>query len=168
MCLPPPPVVIRNTKREGTDFNTGKGKGYWFVEYPDQATMRSALRNLNNVEFKGRNLRVDVTDRGNQKIRQHPQHPQHPGVSGAANLQPPMAAQMPTKPQNKCNQIVEQVNRVPLHELWDVMAEFKKLPVANARLLFKTKPQVAHAMLQVRLLHCSPPPHCLRTNAGVL
>ena len=41
------------------DRDSGKPKGYGFCEYKDQETALSAMRNLNNYEIAGRNLRVD-------------------------------------------------------------------------------------------------------------
>ena len=45
-----------------TDRDTGKLKGYGFVEYDDYATAMSAIRNLNGREYNGRQLRVDHAD----------------------------------------------------------------------------------------------------------
>lgn len=42
------------------DRDTGKPKGYGFCEYVDVETAQSAMRNLNNHEFKGRQLRVGI------------------------------------------------------------------------------------------------------------
>jgi RNA recognition motif-containing protein len=38
--------------------NTNKFKGSAFIEYPDQYTAKSALRNLNRIEIKGRSLKI--------------------------------------------------------------------------------------------------------------
>eukprot|EP00036_Acanthoecidae_sp_10tr_P010076 CAMPEP_0182920224 /NCGR_PEP_ID=MMETSP0105_2-20130417/3299_1 /TAXON_ID=81532 ORGANISM="Acanthoeca-like sp., Strain 10tr" /NCGR_SAMPLE_ID=MMETSP0105_2 /ASSEMBLY_ACC=CAM_ASM_000205 /LENGTH=221 /DNA_ID=CAMNT_0025057575 /DNA_START=31 /DNA_END=693 /DNA_ORIENTATION=- len=47
------------------DVQTNKAKGFGFAEYRDPATAASAIRNLNNVEFAGRQLRVDsASNRG--------------------------------------------------------------------------------------------------------
>lgn len=40
------------------DRETGKPKGYGFCEYQDLETAQSAMRNLNDHDFHGRNLRV--------------------------------------------------------------------------------------------------------------
>lgn len=44
------------------DRETGKAKGYGFCEYTDPETARSSIRNLNNVDLRGRSLRVDYAD----------------------------------------------------------------------------------------------------------
>lgn len=44
------------------DKETGRVKGYAFAEYADRETASSAVRNLNNVDFHGRSLRVDMAD----------------------------------------------------------------------------------------------------------
>lgn len=44
------------------DRETGKAKGYGFCEYTDPETARSSIRNLNNVDLRGRPLRVDYAD----------------------------------------------------------------------------------------------------------
>lgn len=51
------------TTRIVTDRETGKLKGYAFCEYKDTETAKSAIRNLNKVEFKGRQLHVDTSEK---------------------------------------------------------------------------------------------------------
>ncbi|CAG8750743.1 23421_t:CDS:2, partial [Dentiscutata erythropus] len=41
---------------------SGRPRGYGFCEYHDAETAASAVRNLNNVEVGGRQLRVDYAD----------------------------------------------------------------------------------------------------------
>ena len=45
-----------------TNAETGKPRGYCFVEYDDAATALSAIRNLNNREVNGRQLRVNFSN----------------------------------------------------------------------------------------------------------
>ncbi|CAL5085163.1 unnamed protein product [Urochloa decumbens] len=49
--------------RLAADPATGKRKGYAFVEYPDDETARSALRNLGGHTLRGRDLRVRLARR---------------------------------------------------------------------------------------------------------
>ncbi|KAL5487645.1 hypothetical protein ACEPAI_5753 [Sanghuangporus weigelae] len=44
------------------DRETGKPKGYGFCEFADHETAMSAVRNLNNTDCGGRNLRIDLAD----------------------------------------------------------------------------------------------------------
>ncbi len=44
------------------DRDTGKPKGYGFCTFPDAETAASAVRNLNNYDVGGRQLRVDYAD----------------------------------------------------------------------------------------------------------
>lgn len=48
------------------DRDSGKPKGYGFIEYQDAATANSCVRNLNNVEYNGRPLRVGPAAGGDQ------------------------------------------------------------------------------------------------------
>ena len=41
---------------------TGRPKGYAFIEYADPNTALSAIRNLDGVDFNGRNLRVSYSN----------------------------------------------------------------------------------------------------------
>ena len=45
-----------------SDKDTGKPKGYAFCEFFDRSTAESAVRNLNQHEVSGRNLRVDYAE----------------------------------------------------------------------------------------------------------
>ena len=53
------PVV---TMRIVHDRDTGKRKGFGFAEYSDAETALSAVRNLNDIDFHGRQLRVNIAD----------------------------------------------------------------------------------------------------------
>ncbi|XP_003375148.1 putative H(+)-transporting two-sector ATPase subunit F.a [Trichinella spiralis] len=54
------------------DRENGKSKGYGFCEFKDHETALSALRNMNNVEFHGRPLRIDAAfgERSKEEIKQ--------------------------------------------------------------------------------------------------
>lgn len=54
------------------DETTKKSRGFGFCYYFDEDVARSALRNLNNIDYKGRQLRVNIQDhdRGNIMINE--------------------------------------------------------------------------------------------------
>uniref|UniRef100_A0A5S6QU01 RRM domain-containing protein n=1 Tax=Trichuris muris TaxID=70415 RepID=A0A5S6QU01_TRIMR len=54
------------------DRETGRSKGYGFCEFCDKETAASALRNMKNLEFNGRGLRIDAAsgERTKEEIRQ--------------------------------------------------------------------------------------------------
>lgn len=49
------------------DRDTGKRKGFGFAEYNDSETAISAVRNLNDFDFHGRSLRVNLADQDAQR-----------------------------------------------------------------------------------------------------
>ena len=49
-----------------TDRETGRSKGFGFIEMPDDAAAENAIQQLNEAEVQGRNIRVNVAKpRGN-------------------------------------------------------------------------------------------------------
>jgi cleavage stimulation factor subunit 2 len=50
-----------------TDRETGRPKGYAFIEYADAATALSAIRNLDTRDFNGRKLRVSYSNNSSLK-----------------------------------------------------------------------------------------------------
>lgn len=51
-----------NNFRIVLDENTGKSKGYGFCEYRDAETAASALRNLKDIDYNGRQLRINFAE----------------------------------------------------------------------------------------------------------
>ncbi len=47
---------------------SGRGKGFGFVEMGDQQEAREAIENINNKEFQGRVLNVDLARNENKEI----------------------------------------------------------------------------------------------------
>ena len=50
------------------DRETGKPKGYGFCSYQDHETAASAVRNLNNYDIGGRQLRVDYAEQDKEEV----------------------------------------------------------------------------------------------------
>ena len=45
-----------------TDRNTGRPRGFAFVEFTDEASVAAAIEKFNDFEFKGRRLRVNEAE----------------------------------------------------------------------------------------------------------
>lgn len=56
------------------DKESGKSKGYGFCEYHDKETAQVAMKNLNNVNFNGRQLRVGEASGGMGKESSKGEH----------------------------------------------------------------------------------------------
>ena len=87
------------------DRDTGKPKGYGFCTFPDAETAASAVRNLNNYDVGGRQLRVDYADNSDdtdapKASRNQPQRIQTASQSAYQNapvqMQAPVASQAST------------------------------------------------------------------------
>jgi len=116
------------------DRETGKPKGYGFVEYRDSQTALSAMRNLNGYEINARALRVyfaemeGKTDQGSFS-----------SASGA-NMQ---------------NDISKVLDGMSTPQLYEIMVQMKGLIQKNpeqAQLLLANNPHFAYALLQAQVL----------------
>jgi RNA recognition motif-containing protein len=48
------------TEEDLTDYDTGRSKGFGFVEMSNNADAQSAINSLNDKELKGRSLKVNT------------------------------------------------------------------------------------------------------------
>src|SRR5262245_38874647 len=75
-----------------TDLETGKQRGFAFVEFKDRAQADEAIRRFNNQSFKGRSLSVSEARPRNESPRGAPTRPSlsRPGpTAGAEPADPP-------------------------------------------------------------------------------
>jgi cleavage stimulation factor subunit 2 len=135
------------------DRDTGKPKGYGFVEYVDSETAASALRNLQNYEINGRPIRVGYADKDTMPL------PQTEGTVDTKrdNHGPPppqhhYQAPAPQEPAVKPEQLVQTaVQSVPQEKLLQVIVHLKMLAQASpgqARQLLLQNPQLGYAVLE--------------------
>ncbi|KAJ8601409.1 hypothetical protein CTAYLR_005038 [Chrysophaeum taylorii] len=131
--------------RLATHAESGKSRGYCFVEYEDAATALSAIRNLNNREINGRPLRVNFSNNSNLV-----DYAQSVGDSGPA-----------TKPERTAQSVVESMSK---REVWEVVKDAKDVADADRarlrRLLEENSALVdglVHAMLVLGMIKEPPP-----------
>jgi cleavage stimulation factor subunit 2 len=132
-----------------TDRDTGKPRGYGFVEFSDSGMAQSAVRNLNNAELGGRSLRVRLVD-DNSRSGDGPGSGSHQAFHGAVSGGP--AASAPT--QMGVDDITKFVREMPTDQRLEILREMKQFvqrkPDAAKKLLIDN-PQLAQAVLQIQV-----------------
>lgn len=158
------------------DRETGRPKGFGFVEFEDNDSAASAVRNLDDYEIMGRKIRVDFSNEtvGDDDNRERdraaagssnapPSYP--PPANGAGNA-PAMTAgssSLPPLPQGKelppgmtCTDAISQtLNTLPPAQLLDTLQQVRQFATQDpARLteLFNQSPQLTYAVFQAMLL----------------
>jgi cleavage stimulation factor subunit 2 len=158
------------------DNDTGRPKGFGFAEFADTDAAASAVRNLNNYEVMGRELRVDFSHVGGKddtapvgynsaQLGQQPQAPQPSQVPQASNgySQPASQPNLPPLPPGvdlppglTCpNAISQTLTTLPAPQLLDILSQMKGLVMADpakATELLKQAPQLSYAIFQALLL----------------
>ncbi|KAK9314095.1 hypothetical protein V1522DRAFT_406388 [Lipomyces starkeyi] len=134
------------------DKETGRPKGYGFVEYHDSETAASAVRNLNNYELSNRQLRVDFSHESsigpnvltsNKTAAQDSTLPPLPiGTAPPPDLSTPDA-------------ISNTLSSYTAPQMLSILQELKTVVATNpakARELLKVSPQLSYAVVQGMLL----------------
>jgi cleavage stimulation factor subunit 2 len=127
-------LTLRSLLRIQCDRQTGKPAGFGFCEFADAATAQSAIRNLNNKEFHGRTLRVDLADQERRQV----------------------APEERTRAQ--VGEQLEAVSRVvtamSLSQRHDVLAQMQAFAIQQPALAYQLLtqfPQLAHALLDAQV-----------------
>ncbi|GAA99146.1 uncharacterized protein L969DRAFT_88240 [Mixia osmundae IAM 14324] len=140
------------------DHDTGKAKGFGFVEFYDANVATSAVRNLNGEQFLGRALRVDHAEpKEGSAPRTNP-------IRQANNAPPAMARAMAVGAPPGVNlapgasavdSISETLATLPPNELLDIMSQMKSLVTTSpdqAKALLAGNPQLTYALFQAMLM----------------
>ncbi|TXT08783.1 hypothetical protein VHUM_02911 [Vanrija humicola] len=145
---------------------SGKSKGYAFVQYYDEATALSAVRNLQEVPINSRPVRIELSTDDGPRRGGPPRGggggfgarpgmgggAAAPGGGGALNVPP---GTEPRPGQKAVDAISETLGRLPPGELQEVMAGMKTLITTHpekARELLTSQPQLTYALFQAMLL----------------
>lgn len=103
------------------DKDTGRPKGYAFIEYQSQDSVNAAIRLLDKTELNGKQLKVS-----------------HAAGTGGPQQQ------------KSTETIVNFAQQLPLHDAWDILNTFKEM-VNNksARLVVETYPQLVAGLTEL-------------------
>ncbi|CAL8069646.1 unnamed protein product [Calicophoron daubneyi] len=130
------------------DRESGKPKGYGFCEYNNPAIAASALRNLQNIEFNGRPLRIGPAA-GEQNSAEL-------ALSNPA-VGPPLESPYgeAVDPQAAPEAISRAVASLPPEQMYELMKQMKLCIQNNpneARNMLLQNPQLAYALLQAQIV----------------
>ncbi|KAJ3415931.1 Cleavage stimulation factor subunit 2 [Chytridiales sp. JEL 0842] len=126
------------------DKETGKPKGFGFCTFQDAETAASAVRNLNNYDLGGRQLRVDFADNEKDDAQAY-----------TSDKKPQPQAPLSSAPGVASTEtITKTLESIPANQLLEVMSQMKFLAQSNpdqVRTLLLANPQLAYAIFQALL-----------------
>jgi len=149
-----------NSFRLVHDKETGRPKGFGFLEYADPDNAAAAVRNLNDHDIMGRKLRVDWSNDsgGGGSGGDHAQNQQQ---SNGLDAQAP-AVLPPLPPGTEAmnglsapDAISQTLQAMPPPQLLDIISQMKGMVAENpaqVTQLFGVAPQLAYAVFQALLL----------------
>jgi cleavage stimulation factor subunit 2 len=121
-----------NAVRVVNDRDTGRPKGFAFVEFDDSATALSAIRNLDGQEMNGRKLRVSYSNNSNLK-----------DIARSTGEDVKIAS----------SKIANCTSHLALHEAYDILDGMKKLVDEDrghrAREILEANPQLITALNEI-------------------
>jgi len=138
-----------------TDKDTGRSKGFGFLDFADPDAAESAIRNLDGHEVGGRKLRVAWPSGSDAKDNQSGPPQQDNAVPQAAPVAPlPTGVDLP--PNLKCSDAISQtLNQLPAPQLLDVLTQMKAMAISEpqrATEILKSAPQLSYALFQALIL----------------
>ncbi|WKY08701.1 hypothetical protein Q1695_007880 [Nippostrongylus brasiliensis] len=133
------------------DRETGKPKGYGFIEFLDVQTAELAIRNLNGYEVNGRQLRVDSAAGGDRSVDEIQQ------LQAALNAA--QVEESPYGPEPEEGRAPEAISRtvasLPPEKMFELMKQMKDVVRSNpseAKQMLIQNPQLAYALLQAQVV----------------
>lgn len=145
------------------DKETGRPKGFGFLEFADPDAAASAVRNLNDHDIMGRKLRVDWSnDNGSGAANNKDDNNNMPADYNPNQYQqqssslPPLPQGADIPPGLTCpDAISTTLSSIPAPQLLDIISQMKGLVMtdpAQATELLRQAPQLAYAVFQALLL----------------
>ena len=142
------------------DKETGRPKGFGFLEFADQDNAAAAVRNLNDHDIMGRKLRVDWSNESGSGAGGGNDGVQNQGGNGyevqAPTGLPPLPVGTETPPGLSAPDAISQtLSAMQAPQLLDVISQMKGMVTDNpaqVTQLFTVAPQLAYAIFQALLL----------------
>ncbi|KAK5170794.1 hypothetical protein BJ546DRAFT_1026659 [Cryomyces antarcticus] len=147
------------------DKETGRPKGFGFLQYSDADAAASAVRNLNDFELMGRKLRVDFSNDGGSTDSAPAGYnapPPQPTMNGQDNrlaqssALPPLPPGADLPPDLTCPDAISRtLSTLPAPQLLDILSQMKGLIMTDplkATELLRQAPQLSYAIFQSLLL----------------
>ncbi|RKF79291.1 Cleavage stimulation factor subunit 2 tau variant [Golovinomyces cichoracearum] len=145
------------------DRETGRPKGFGFVEFPDSDSASSAVRNLNDYEIMNRKLRQSALPLPTFPSNSLPMPPTpshimvpHTNHSGIPSTIPPLPLGVDVPAGLNCSDAISRtLNTLPPQQLLDVLSQMKSLATTDAvkaTELLHQAPQLSYAIFQALLL----------------
>lgn len=138
------------------DKETGRPKGFGFLEFADQDNAAAAVRNLNDFDIMGRKLRVDWSNESGGSGGNENQGQGNGYETSAPSSLPPLPAGTETAPGLSAPDAISQtLSAMQAPQLLDVISQMKGMVTDNpaqVTQLFTVAPQLAYAIFQALLL----------------
>jgi len=129
-----------------TDVETGKPRGFAFVEFEEAQAALSAIRNMKDYELNGRRLRVNFSNSSHLEVLATKLGMDL--TSSSAQSRPQQTQQQPTS--TGTSAVAESLKNMGKAQMYDVVAKLKEIAERDsdeARRLLSGHPQLPEAML---------------------